>query len=186
MFESIGNHILKGIITFGLLVFSSYEGNDASFRSLRVNYYEGMIGIELNLEGAFENDFEEIFKTGKSIDIWFKVDVSSQGVVLEEELFSYNVTYDPHLDSYLLIRGSDDESIICSSYDKLKSELSLIKWDFRRLKSVDNYDFSISAYMEKLYFSENGDDFNLMLLWKNKRPRMKQQIRLDYLIDKED
>ncbi|MBI9031095.1 hypothetical protein JEZ13_03675 [bacterium] len=179
MFESIGNHILKGIITFGLLVFSSYEGNDASFRSLRVNYYEGLIGIELNLDGAFENDFEEIFKTGKSIDIWFKVDVSSQGVVLEEELFSHNVTYDPLLDSYLLKRGSTDDSIICSSYNNLKEELSLIIWDFRRLRSVDDYDLSITAYMEKIYFSENGDDFNLMLLWKNKTPRFKQKIRVN-------
>lgn len=178
MFESLGNYIIKGVITFGLLILSSYEGNDARFSSLRISQFEGAIGIELNLESAFENDFEEIFKTGKSIDIWFHASVSSQGVVLEEEEFSHNVTYNPLLDSYLLKKGSGDESIVCENYTSLVSELSQIKWHFRRLKSVSDYDFNIDAHLEKIYFEEMNKEFNLMLLWKNKSPRLKERIKL--------
>ncbi len=179
MFESFGNYILKGVITFGLLILSSYEGNDARFSSLRLTYLEGAIGIELNLDSAFENDFEEIFKTGKSIDIWFHTSVSSKGVVLEEEEFSHNVTYDPLLDSYLLIKGSTNESIVCENYQCLVEELSKIKWHFRRLKSVSDYDLDIYAHLDKIYFEDMDKEFNLMLLWKNKSPRLKERIKLD-------
>ena len=116
MFESLGKYILKGVITFTLLVLSSYEGNDATFKALQINYLEGAIGIEVQLESAFENDFEEIFKTGKSIDIWFNTSVSSQGIVLEEQDFSHNVTYDPLLDSYFLIKGLTNESLVFEDF----------------------------------------------------------------------
>lgn len=176
MFESLGNLILKGVITFTLLVLSSYEGNDASFKALQVNYLEGAIAIEVELDSAFENDFEEIFKTGKSIDIWFNTSVSSKGTVLEEEDFSHNVTYNPLLNSYLLKKGSTHETIVCEDYQCLIKELSLIEWHFRRLKSVSDYDFAISAHLDKIYFEEMDKNFNLMLLWKNKTPRLKERI----------
>ncbi len=179
MFESLGNYILKGVITFTLLVLSSYEGNDATFKALQINYLEGAIGIEVQLESAFENDFEEIFKTGKSIDIWFNTSVSSQGIVLEEQDFSHNVTYDPLLDSYLLIKGSTNESLVCEDYQCLVKELSTIKWHFRQLRSVSDYDFSINAHLEKIYFEQMDKEFNLMLLWKNKSPRLKERIKVN-------
>jgi len=179
MFESLGNYILKGVITFGLLVLSSYEGNDAVFKSLQIDYLEGAIGIELYLDSAFENDFEEIFKTGKSIDIWFHTSVSSQGVVLEEEEFSHNVTYNPLLDSYLLKKGSNDEAIVCEDYQCLLEELSKVNWHFRRLRSVSDYDLNIYAYLEKIYFEDMDKEFNLMLLWKNKTPRFKERIKVN-------
>ncbi len=179
MFESFGNYILKGVITFGLLILSSYEGNDARFSSLQVTPLDGAISIELNLDSAFDNDFEEIFKTGKSIDIWFHTSVSSKGVVLEEEDFSHKVTYNPLLDSYLLIKGSANESIVCEDYQCLVEELSLVKWHFRRLRSVSDYDLDIYAYLEKIYFEDMDKEFNLMLLWKNKSPRLKERIKLE-------
>ena len=179
MFESLGSYILKGVITFGLLVLSSYEGNDANFRSLQVSNLDGAIGIELFLENAFENDFEEIFKTGKSIDIWFHASVSSKGVVLEEEDFSHNVTYNPLLDSYLLKKSLTNESIVCEDYQYLMLELSKVKWHFRRLRSVSDYDFSISSHLDKIYFEQMDKEFNLMLLWKNKTPRLKERIKVN-------
>lgn len=178
MFESLGNYFLKGVITFTLLVLSSYEGNDANFNAFRINYLDGAIGIELKLDSAFENDFEEIFKTGKSLDIWFNTSVSSQGIVLEKEEFSHNVTYNPLLDSYLLLKSSTNESIVCENYQALVKELSKVKWHFRRLKSVSNYDFAISARLDKVYFEQMDKEFNLMLLWKNKRPIFKERIKL--------
>ena len=179
MFESLGSYILKGVITFGLLVLSSYEGNDAVFRSLQVNYLEGAVGIELFLDSAFENDFEEIFKTGKSVDIWFHTSVSSQGVVLEEEEFSHNVTYNPLLDSYLLKKGSTNEAVVCEDYQCLVKDLSNVEWHFRRLRSVSDYDFSIYAHLDKIYFEQMDKEFNLMLLWKNKTPRLKERIKIN-------
>lgn len=179
MFESLGNYIVKGVITFTLLVMSSYEGNDASFRALQVTYLEGAIGIDVEMDSAFDNDFEEIFKTGKSIDIWFNTSVSSKGTVLEEQNFSHNVTYNPLLDSYLLKKGSTNESIVCEDYQCLIKELSKVKWHFRRLRSVSDYDFSIDAHLDKIYFEQMDKDFNLMLLWKNKRPRMKERIKVN-------
>ncbi len=179
MFESLGNYILKGVLTFGILLLSSYEGNDAVFNSLRVAYLEGAIALEINLDNAFENDFEEIFKTGKSIDIWFHTSVSSKGVILEEEEFSHNVTYNPLLDSYLLIKGPNSESFVCEDFQCLIDELSQVEWHFRRLKSVSDYDFHIFAHLDKIYFEEMDKDFNLMLLWKNKTPRLKEKIRLE-------
>ena len=178
MFESLGNYILKGVITFGLLILSSYEGNDAKFSSLQISYLEGAVGVEISLDDAFENDFEEIFKTGKSIDIWFNTSVSSQGVILEEEEFSHCVTYNPLLDSYLLIKGSTNESIVCENFQCLVEELSKINWHFRRLRSVSNYDFNIYAHLDKIYFEDMDKEFNLMLLWKNKSPRLKERIRV--------
>lgn len=179
MFESIGNYIVKGVITFGLLLLSSYEGNDATFRSLQIEYLDSSIGIEVFLDSAFENDFEEIFKTGKSIDIWFNASVKSQGVTLEEERFSHNVTYNPLLDSYLLKKGSTNKTVICETFDCLIENLSHVTWKFRRLRSVSDYDFSISAHLDKIYFKQEDKDFNLMLLWKNKTPRLKETIRIN-------
>lgn len=179
MFESFGNYILKGVVTFALLVLSSYEGNDASFRSFAVSYLDGSVNVELYLDSAFENDFEEIFNTGKSIDIWFKASVSSQGTVLQEETFSHNVEYNPLIDSYLLTKGDNRQPIVCESYNSLINELSQVKWHFRRLKSVSDYDFLITSHLEKVYFEHMDKEFNLMLLWKNKSPKYKEKIRID-------
>lgn len=179
MFESLGNYILKGVITFTLLVLSSYEGNDASFEAFQINYLDGAIAIEVQLESAFENDFEEIFKTGKSIDIWFNASVSSKGIVLEEEDFSHKVTYNPLLDSYLLKKGSTKDLVVCENFQCLVAELSKVQWHFRRLRSVSDYDFTIYAHLDKIYFEQMDKDFNLMLLWKNKTPRLSERIKVN-------
>ncbi len=171
--------IVSGLVSLSMAIFSSYQGNDAVFSFLYANLQENHITITAELENAFENDFEEIFKTGKSIDIWFHTSVSSKGVVLEEEEFSHNVTYDPLLDSYLLIKGSTNESIVCENYQCLVEELSKIKWHFRRLKSVSDYDLDVYAHLDKIYFEDMDKEFNLMLLWKNKSPRLKERIKLD-------
>lgn len=179
MFESLGNYILKGVVTFALLVLSSYEGNDASFRSLAGSYLDGNVNIEIYLDSAFENDFEEIFNTGKSIDIWFTASVSSQGTVLEEDTFSHNVKYNPLTDTYLLKKGEVGVPIVCENYAALIRELSYVTWRFRRLKSVSDYDFLITSHLDKVYFEHMDKEFNLMLLWKNKSPRFKEKIRIE-------
>ncbi len=180
MFESFGNSIVKGLMTFTLLLFSSYEGNDASFSHIYFSYDSNTIVVESRLESAFENDFDKLFKIGKEISVNFIVTVEVAGSKIEEEYFTHDVIYNSLEDTFLLKKSEINKTYICQSYDILIDELSKIEWEFNRMRSVDNYVITIRSYLDEVYFEQMDKEFNLMLLWKNKQPQIKERVNINY------
>lgn len=176
MFGNIGNSILKGMVTLTLLFLSSYEGNNAEFKNLEVSTSGNRVTLNTSLINAFENDFEEVFKTGEPIKVNFTIDVKSAGTSIVTEDFSHKVIYNALESSYLLSFEESDEAIICQSFQELKKELADVEWSFSKLGSVNRYYISVSARLDKIYFPSMNKEFNLMLLWKNKIPKLGETI----------
>ncbi|MCK4653720.1 MAG: hypothetical protein KAU01_04685, partial [Candidatus Cloacimonetes bacterium] len=74
MFQVLSSKIISGFISLSILLLSSYEGNRATFSELTTSFLGDKIFIKTELINAFENDFEEIFKSGQRIDIFFNIE----------------------------------------------------------------------------------------------------------------
>ena len=75
MFQSLANKLITGVLSLSMLLLSSYQGNEAEFSELYFSFLGDGVLLRTKLVNAFENDFEEIFKCGKTIDIFFKIEL---------------------------------------------------------------------------------------------------------------
>lgn len=168
--------IMSGIISASMLLFSSYEGNSASFESLRANLYENNMLITAKLEKAFENDFEEIFKLGIEIDIFFRLEISSNNQRIFHQVFSHKVEYDPLLKRYFVTLEEQDKQAIASNFSDLIEMISHFEYDFKgttpALVKVE-----LSSFLENLYLPNLEKNYNLMMLWKMKSPMISGTYR---------
>jgi hypothetical protein len=172
MFEKI----MSGLISISMMLFSSYEGNNASFASLRANLFENNMVVSAKLENAFENDFEEIFKLGIEIDIFFRLKITSQNNQIFHSVFSHKVEYDPLLKRYFVNLEEQDKQAIASTYDELIEMISQFEFDFKET-IPQRVTVELSAYLEKLFLPNLEKEYDLMMLWKMKNPVITSNFR---------
>src|SRR6056297_3130690 len=94
--------IVSGLISISMALFSSYKGNDADFAFLHANLQENHITISAELENAFENDFEEIFKLGTDVYIYYHLEIENKTGEIFSSIFTHKVEYDPVLRRYFI------------------------------------------------------------------------------------
>ena len=80
--------LLSGIMSMTMMLFSSYEGNNASFSDIYIGHDNEIIRIQTSLISAFENDFEQIFRSGSPIVINYQLNVAKDGEFIESSLMS--------------------------------------------------------------------------------------------------
>ena len=71
-----------------------------------------------------ENDFEEIFKSGQSIDIYFSVKIGLEGLIIHEEEFRHSIIFDPLTQLFSIELEDQGLSFSTNSYDELKIIIS--------------------------------------------------------------
>ena len=73
MFQTLADKVISGVISLSMLLLSSYKGNNAEFTDLETVFLNNNVIFRTSLSGAFENDFEDIIKSGAEIDIFFSI-----------------------------------------------------------------------------------------------------------------
>lgn len=172
MFEKI----MSGLISISMMLFSSYEGNNASFASLRANLFDNNMVVSAKLENAFENDFEEIFKLGIEIDIFFHLKITSQNNTIFQNVFSHKVEYDPLLRRYFVSLEEQEKQAIASDYNELIEMISQFEYDFKE-RIPQKVSVELSAYLEKIFLPNLEKEYDLMMLWKMKNPVITNSFR---------
>ena len=178
--EIMFRKLISGIVTFATMIFSSFQGNDVSFSNLIVSYKSEKLFMETGLIDAFENDFENIFKSGKEIKIWFDLEVKKSKKQILNTQFYHSVKYDPLTTVFEIYFSETRQSIFLDSYDRVKMHLSKIKYSTRigDVKKNENINISIMARLQKIRLPQIEKKIDLMMLWHNKKPSKKQIYKI--------
>jgi hypothetical protein len=171
MFETLAGKIVSGILSLSFLLFSSYEGNDASFRTPLVEVQEAYASCRTELVGAFEKDFNDIFRCGEEIILTFDITITGPNNQMHKESVVHKLKYFSMKDIYQLTIDSDNS---VQYFDTLNEGLDIFSRYDRQLPLPrgDKCQIKIVARLNKLWFASQKKEFDLNLLWKNKLPEV--------------
>lgn len=172
MFQTLSNKIITGVITLSMMLLSSYEGNNARFDNVFASCVGSQIFISATLEEAFENDFEEIFKSGKRIEIFFNIQIFDHDLNIHETEFRHAVLYDPLGKFYTVFLEEQQMQTSAGSFPELIDIISNVEYIY----NSDKYDgghIILSAYLKKIKLQSLKKEYDMMMLWKFKKPKVR-------------
>ncbi|MCD4828052.1 MAG: hypothetical protein K8R90_01305 [Candidatus Cloacimonetes bacterium] len=183
MFGNLTNRFVSTVASLTALVFSSYTGNDAAFSNLALQRQGDMLTVQCRLVSAFDHDFEEFFRSGKPVNVWFMLQVHSGREVVLEEFFYHRVEFDP-MSSYFEIYLHDQQyTVSARSYAELIEVVSLFDHTISLL-DIDHEQsliVSVTGYLAEIRLDTMSEPFDLMLLWNFKRPVVRRSCILNEL-----
>ena len=165
------NKLIAGIISLSIMLFSSYEGNEAKLTLRNSVFSSRKLILDFELKNAFENDFKEIFMSGRKVEICFSLTVKNDGKLLKKDSFCHTVLYDPLSDDFLLEFEETGKHIIVKSYQKMLTLISEVKYKLQ-MRFPETVKISFSAFLSNLKLSSIDKEYDLMLLWKKKKPKL--------------
>ena len=104
----IGSLLYKtylNIVSLSVLLFSNYVGNSVSFSPLSMQNVGDNIVCSAHLLNAFENDFEEIFKSGKEIRVWVVFKALNNSKIIHFEKCYRAFKWDVKVEFIMSIQG---------------------------------------------------------------------------------
>ena len=170
MFQILAEKVISGLAAFSMLLLTSYQGNEANFSAYTTSFLDDRMFLECSLENAFDNDFEEIFKSGQSIDIFFSVKIELNNLLIHEEEFRHSIIFDPLTQVFSIELEDQDLTSSTSSYAELKTIISNIEYSFED-ENIQDYTLTLRAYLPKIRLIALNKDFDLMMLWKYSEPK---------------
>lgn len=177
MLGSFFGRVYTGILGLSLLLLSNYTGNDARFTNFQYIISEQSLVINCFLSNAFDNDFEEIFKSGIEIPIYFDSSVLSNKEIVAQKSFKHTVRWDSNVERWRIFLEDQDYTFYTDNYTTLINALSTIEiiyqfdtTGYRRL------DYHITAKLPKLYIPSIDKEVDLMVLWKLRIPELKTRL----------
>lgn len=177
----LGNKIVSGLVSIALFLFSSYKGNDATFSDIFIDYHKGRLSINTTLDNAFKNDFDDIFKSGKKIKVWFSIKIENYGKTIFEDKCYHQIEYDPLSQRFEIYLSEDNDYTYVKSNEEIIEEISEFEYtcDLNEVDFRDNLDIEITAFLKKVNFAKMNKEIDLMLLWNFKKPKIKKQFNIN-------
>lgn len=179
MFQILAEKVISGLAAFSMLLLSSYQGNEAAFSNYTTSYIGNKLFLECKLENAFDNDFEEIFKSGQSIDVFFSITIHHAGEVIHEEQFRHCIIFDPLSQLFDIELEDQDLTSSTNSYDELKNIISQVEYSFED-ENINDCTLTMNAYLPKIRLESLNRDFDLMMLWKFNKPELSATLAKDH------
>ncbi len=176
MFQALSSKIITGVITLSMLLLSSYEGNNAAFENFTATVLGSNVYIKANLVTAFENDFEELFRSGQKIDIYFNVIITDRDGPVHQDEFIHSILFNPLERFYLIFLEEQQSQTTAGSLEELIEIISNIDY-VCECEGFDEGNISISSHLKKVRLKSIGKEYDMMMLWKFKRPSVKQRYR---------
>ncbi|MDO9578795.1 MAG: hypothetical protein Q7J16_13010 [Candidatus Cloacimonadales bacterium] len=177
MFQALSSKIITGVVTLSMLLLSSYEGNNAKFSSMMASYLGSKIYVNAQLVDAFENDFEKIFKSGQRIDIFFNISIYNKNEIAHEREFRHAVIFDPIKKYYNVFLEEQDVQSVITDYNELLETISHVEYFYNGEKYEGGH-VILSAYLKKIKLEHLNKEYDLMMLWKFKKPKMNKLCEL--------
>ncbi|MCF7794668.1 MAG: hypothetical protein K9N09_12060 [Candidatus Cloacimonetes bacterium] len=184
MFQTLSNKIITGVITLSMMLLSSYEGNNAKFDNVFASFVGSQIFVSAQLIDAFENDFEEVFKSGQRIEIFFNIKIFSEDLQIHDAEFRHAVLFDPLGKYYTVYLEEQQMQTTASNYEELKEIISNVEYSYNSVK-YDGGHILLSAYLKKIKLQSMQKEYDMMMLWKFKKPKvntpcLKQEFETDF------
>lgn len=177
MFQALSNKVITGVVYLSMVLFSSYEGNIAYFDKLESQFFNDKLLIRTQLLSAFQNDFEEMFKSGQPINIYFNIEVKENNNNLHNHQFMHSVKFDPMSQVfYVLLEEKSTKYRLIEEYDTMIDLISNIEYTCDIGNTIE-CNLTLEANLETIKLNSLDKDFDMMLLWKYKRPKLKEKIK---------
>jgi hypothetical protein len=120
---------------------------------------------------AFDNDFDEIFQSGQRIDIFFKIEIHGEDRLAHEQEFRHAVVFDPLEKIYNVFLEEQNLQTTCTNFNQLIETISQIEYFYNGQKYEGGH-VILSAYMKKIRLQSLNKEYDLMMLWKFKKPKI--------------
>lgn len=176
MFQALSSKIITGFISLSMMLLSSYEGNHARFSDINFSFLGDKIFISAQLESAFENDFEEIFKSGQQIDIYFNIEFKNGPNVIFSDEFIHSVIFDPLSQFFNITLEEQKENFTTDSYQQLIEKISQIEYTYENTE-LGNPVVSLESSLKKIRLQSMKKKYDLMMLWNFKKPKTEKHCR---------
>ncbi len=179
MFESIAGKVLAGIVSLSALMFTSYTGNDPVFLPLHSRVGPNYLMLKATLDNAFDNDFSDVFKCGKPIHLWFKVEIKHHNRSVFTHNYRHSVSYDPMNASWKLFRSETNQTEVFTNYKALITSISELECSIPLRERWKIVDVSIEANLPEIEMTQSNRTVDLMVLWKFQVPRIRANLNLE-------
>ncbi|OQX70824.1 MAG: hypothetical protein B6D62_03440, partial [Candidatus Cloacimonas sp. 4484_275] len=164
MFENLLSKVVSGIVSFSMLLLSSYRGNDADFSEITAKKLSSGILIQTNLQNAFENDFEQVFKCGQEINVFFELKIRSKNDKEFSQIFRHSVKFFPMRQYYSVFLEEAKKHWETDNFEEMKKIISRFEFEFYQNLSSET-EIEISAFLPKISLDSSEKKFDLMMLW---------------------
>ena len=178
MFNALSAKIYVQVLAFSMLLFSSYKGNDVLFSDIKTKITGDNIVFQTYLKQGFDNDFDEIFKSGKPIRVWFEIKVIKEQKIVHYEKFYHQVVWNSTENRYNIELQEQNYSLSVNNFKELKYYMSVIEYPFYKLKANGSLTVEFISYLPKIYLDSIDKEIDLMLLWKMKKPKVRYDFRI--------
>lgn len=174
----LGQKLLANLVTISVFLFSSFKGNDAGFSAMHVQNSGNYLIVQTRLVNSFENDFNEIFQSGKQVDIWFHLVVKENKTELHTQEFRHSVQYDPLASVYKVYLQEQHITRNIKDYSDMIRMISGVEYSFPAKPGWGKINIHLDSYMKSLRIDSMNKDIDLMMLWKLKKPTCKVNLDL--------
>ncbi len=178
MLGSIISKVYLNVLAFSVLLFSNYTGNLVEFSSLLTKTVGDNLVCSTYLKNAFEYDFDEIFKSGKEIRVWFEFRVLKDDKVIHYEKFYHQVKWNAGKQEYQLDLQEQKYKISTKSKKELKYLISVVEYPFYKSAYKGDVIIEVKSYLPKVYLETINKEVDLMLLWKMRKPTVKKEVKI--------
>ncbi|MBN1949497.1 MAG: DUF4390 domain-containing protein [Candidatus Cloacimonetes bacterium] len=182
MFQSLTQKVISGVVALSMMLLSGYQGNDAEFSEIEAVFQEKGVLIRTRLISAFENDFEELFKSGQEISVFFELNLKEKKEVFFRQIFRHSLQFDPLEQSFHVVIEESGYDLIVNSYENLLEAISIFEY-FYKDELPDKFEIKLWAYLENIRIESINEEYDMMMLWKFKKPLIsKKFVRSEYEI----
>jgi hypothetical protein len=175
MFQALANRVVSGIISLSMMLLSSYTGNNPSFDSFAIEVNPHDFVFETKIVSAFDNDFEDFFRSSAIIDVFFTITLEENYDVFYTDTFRHSVKYDPLRREFRIYLEEREKEVFTDSYEEMVREISTIVYPYRE-DVPQAFVLTITSNLPTIRFEGIDKEFDLMMLWKFKQPSLKQTI----------
>ncbi len=176
--EGIVGKILAGLVSLTTLLFTNFTGNDPQFRSPQLRRSGGYLILNTALENAFDNDFEDVFKCGKEINVWFRINALIGNRRVYHRTFRHCVSYDAMNAIWQIYYSENQTSQTTISYTQLQNIISTVELSIPLETEWSVLTLQLEAWLPEVEFIPADGKFNLMVLWKYRRPTSRVSVNL--------
>jgi len=178
MLQGFMGKVMAGLLSMSALMFNSYVGNEPVFLPLQCRAGQNYLLVRATLDNAFDNDFSDVFKCGKPINLWYKIEIKHENNTVYSSNFRHTVTYNPMNAAWELFKSENSQKDIYTDYHKLITEISALECSVPRDVRWKSVQIRAEAWLPEIELTKPNRKVDLMMLWKLKRPTTKTTFTL--------
>lgn len=178
MFEALTAKVFATVVSLSMFLFSSYTGNDPSFRALNAKAGDSYLQFKTTLVEAFDNDFPDVFKSGASIPVDFTLQIRSGNNIRLQRKYQNRVQYNPSTGIYHVFLAGMNRNLQTASYQQMLSVISGFECSVPYDSGWGKVSVHLEAKLPTVRFQQINKAVDLMVLWRYQRPSITINLNL--------